>query len=59
MAVGAGREVTVMENGKLKTKTVMTVTLSADHRVYDGEIAAALLGAFKSQIESPYKLLLG
>ena len=58
MAVGAGREETVLVDGRPQTKTVMTVTLSADHRVYDGEIASALLESFKAKIEAPYTLLL-
>ncbi|KAK2078663.1 hypothetical protein QBZ16_003503 [Prototheca wickerhamii] len=58
MAVGAGREETVLVDGRPQTKTIMTVTLSADHRVYDGEIASALLESFKAKIEAPYTLLL-
>lgn len=58
MAVGGSRDVTVMEGGQLAVKSMMTVTLSADHRVYDGEIASAFLAAFKSNMEAPFKLLL-
>jgi pyruvate dehydrogenase E2 component (dihydrolipoamide acetyltransferase) len=35
----------------------MTVTLSADHRVLDGALAAEWLAAFKKRIESPMSLL--
>lgn len=59
MAVGASRTVTVIgADGALATKSVMRVTLSADHRVYDGEIASDLLAAFKANLEAPFKLLL-
>jgi pyruvate/2-oxoglutarate dehydrogenase complex dihydrolipoamide acyltransferase (E2) component len=34
----------------------MTVTLSADHRVFDGEMATRLLGAFKGYMENPLKM---
>ncbi len=38
--------------------TVMTVTLSADHRVIDGAIAAQWLAAFTKRIENPLSILI-
>lgn len=56
-AVGAGLEKPVVRNGILAVATVMTVTLSVDHRAVDGAVAAQLLSAFKSFIEEPLSLL--
>ncbi|MGB1669462.1 MAG: 2-oxo acid dehydrogenase subunit E2, partial [Candidatus Puniceispirillaceae bacterium] len=47
LAVGAGEERPVVRNGELAVATVMTVTLSADHRVVDGAVGAEWLQAFK------------
>jgi pyruvate dehydrogenase E2 component (dihydrolipoamide acetyltransferase) len=47
----------VQEDGTLGVATVMTVTLSADHRVLDGALAAEWLAAFKKRIETPMSLL--
>ncbi len=44
--------------GRPVAQAVMTVTLTADHRAYDGELAAAVLGAFKASIEAPATLLM-
>ncbi len=41
-----------------KTATLMNVTLSADHRVVDGAVGAAWLGAFKGYMEAPTSMLL-
>jgi len=57
LAVGAGEERPVVKNGKLAVATVMTATLSADHRAVDGAVGAALLAAFKNNIEKPVALL--
>ncbi|MGV8840236.1 MAG: 2-oxo acid dehydrogenase subunit E2 [Bauldia sp.] len=57
LAVGAGAERAVVHSGALAVATVMTVTLSADHRAVDGAIAAELLRAFKRHIEKPAGLL--
>jgi len=57
LAVGAGEERAVVKNGKLAVATVMTATLSADHRAVDGAVGAALLAAFKNNIEKPVALL--
>ena len=58
LAVGAGEERPVVCNGQLAVATVMTVTLSADHRVVDGAVGAEWLQAFKGYIEAPVTMLL-
>jgi len=58
LAVGNGEQRPVVEEGELKIATLMTVTLSVDHRAVDGALGAEYLGAFKALIEDPYSLLL-
>lgn len=58
LAVGAAEPRPVVRDGELAVATVMSCTLSADHRAIDGAAAAALLGAFKRRIENPMRLLL-
>jgi len=58
MAVGAGEERPVVKNGALGSATMMTVTLSCDHRAIDGALGAQLLQAFKVLIEDPLTMLL-
>ena len=58
LAVGAGEERPVVRDGQLAVATVMTVTLSADHRVVDGAVGAEWLQAFKGFIEAPVTMLL-
>jgi pyruvate dehydrogenase E2 component (dihydrolipoamide acetyltransferase) len=53
LAVGAGEERAVVRSGKIEIATIMTVTLSCDHRVVDGALGAKLLAAFKALIEHP------
>jgi len=48
----------VVVDGELAVGTVMTVTLSADHRVIDGAIAAEWMAAFVRRIENPVSALL-
>ena len=57
MSVGAGEQRAVVKNGQLAVATVMTVTLTCDHRVVDGAIGARFLAAFKPLIEEPLTLL--
>jgi pyruvate dehydrogenase E2 component (dihydrolipoamide acetyltransferase) len=58
LAVGAGEQRPVVKDGALAVATVMTCTLSVDHRVVDGAIGAELLAAFKKLIEDPLSMLL-
>jgi len=53
LAVGAAEQRAVVVDGKLAIATVMTVTLSSDHRVIDGVVAARWLAAFKQHLENP------
>ena len=57
LAVGAGEKRAVVEGDALKVATVMSCTLSCDHRVVDGALAAELLGVFKLLIEDPVRML--
>ena len=57
LAVGAGEQRAVVKNGQLAIATVMTCTLSVDHRSVDGAIGAEFLAAFKPLIEKPYSLV--
>ena len=57
LAVGAGEQRVIVKNGAMVIATVMTVTLSTDHRAVDGALGAELLGAFKGYIESPMGML--
>ncbi|GAA0602273.1 pyruvate dehydrogenase complex dihydrolipoamide acetyltransferase [Paenochrobactrum glaciei] len=56
-AVGAGEQRAIVENGEVKVATVMSVTLSTDHRAVDGALAAELAQAFKRRIENPMGML--
>jgi len=59
LAVGAAeRRPMVDDDGQLVAATVMTVTLSADHRVVDGAVGARWLAAFRALIENPVRILL-
>ena len=57
LAVGAGEQRAVVKNGEVKVATVMSVTLSTDHRTVDGALGAELLVAFKQLIENPMGML--
>ena len=58
LAVGAATQRPVVVDGELKVGTVMTVTLSADHRVVDGAVAATWMAAFVRRIENPLTILI-
>ncbi len=58
LAVGAGEQRPVVKDGALAVATVMSCTLSVDHRVVDGAIGAQFLAAFKRLIEDPLTMLL-
>jgi len=57
LAVGAVREDTIVVDGAIKPARVMTVTLSCDHRVVDGMVAAQFLNRLKELLESPEALV--
>jgi pyruvate dehydrogenase E2 component (dihydrolipoamide acetyltransferase) len=58
LAVGAGEQRPVVKAGALAVATVMSCTLSVDHRVVDGALGAEWLAAFKAIIEDPLSLML-
>jgi len=58
LAVGAGQQRPVVKDGALAVATVMSCTLSVDHRVVDGALGAEFLAAFKKLIEYPPAMLL-
>lgn len=58
LAVGAGEQRPVVKDGQLAVATVMSCTISCDHRVVDGALGAELLQAFKNVIEFPAAMLL-
>ncbi|MBP6545126.1 MAG: pyruvate dehydrogenase complex dihydrolipoamide acetyltransferase [Phenylobacterium sp.] len=57
LSVGVGEQRPVVKNGQLAIATVMTVTLTCDHRVVDGAIGARWLQAFKILIEDPITMI--
>jgi pyruvate dehydrogenase E2 component (dihydrolipoamide acetyltransferase) len=57
MSVGAGEKRPVVRAGELAVATVMSITLTCDHRVVDGAIGARFLAAFKAMIEDPLTML--
>ena len=58
LAVGAGEERPVARGGQLAVATVMSCTLSCDHRVVDGAVGAQFLAAFRKLVEDPLTMLL-
>lgn len=58
LAVGMGEERPVMKGGLLTSATLMTCTLSVDHRVVDGAVGANFLKAFKELVENPVMMIL-
>jgi pyruvate dehydrogenase E2 component (dihydrolipoamide acetyltransferase) len=57
LAVGTGEERAVVRGGRIEAATMMSVTLSCDHRAVDGALGAELLGAFKALIENPLMMV--
>ncbi|MEN8126271.1 MAG: 2-oxo acid dehydrogenase subunit E2 [Planctomycetota bacterium] len=57
LAVGAIREGVIVENGAMRPTRLMTVTLSVDHRVIDGVVAAQFLKTLKELLEAPEQLV--
>ncbi len=58
LAVGLGEQRPVVKDGQLTVATVMTCTLSGDHRVVDGAVGAQFLAAFKKLVQDPLTMLL-
>jgi pyruvate dehydrogenase E2 component (dihydrolipoamide acetyltransferase) len=57
LAVGGAIEKPVVRNGKIEPGLVMTMTMSSDHRVVDGAMAAQYLSTVKNYLEKPATLL--
>ena len=58
LAVGSGEKRPIVINDEISIATIMTVTLSCDHRVVDGAVGAEFLSEFKNFIENPSLMLL-
>jgi pyruvate dehydrogenase E2 component (dihydrolipoamide acetyltransferase) len=58
MSIGAGEKRPVVRNDALAIATMMSVTVTCDHRVVDGALGAAFLKAFRSFLEDPMAMLL-
>jgi len=57
LAAGAAEERPIVRKGAIVAATVMSVTLSCDHRAVDGALGAELIGAFKALIENPVMMV--
>ncbi|MCA3738827.1 MAG: 2-oxo acid dehydrogenase subunit E2 [Phenylobacterium sp.] len=57
LSVGAGEARAVVRDGQVIVRTLMTVTLTCDHRVIDGAIGARWLAAFRALIEEPVTMI--
>ena len=58
LAVGKAEQRPIVKNNALAIATVMTCTLSCDHRVVDGAVGAEFMQAFQALIEDPLKIML-
>ena len=58
LAIGSGEKRPAILDNKVVIKTVMAVTLSCDHRIIDGAIAAKFLNEIKNYIENPLTILI-
>ncbi len=58
LAIGAGEQRAVAHNGEVAVRTLMTVTLSCDHRVIDGAQGAAFLAELKRLVQTPSLMML-
>ena len=58
LAIGTGEKRPIVINDEISIATIMTVTLSCDHRVVDGAVGAEFLSEFKNLIENPSLMLL-
>ena len=57
LAVGAGEQRAVVKAGQLAVATVMSLTLSSDHRIIDGAVAAKFMSVLKGYLEQPATML--
>ena len=57
LAVGVGEQRPVVRGGKIEIATIMSATLSCDHRAVDGALGAEFLAAFKVLIENPIMMV--
>jgi pyruvate dehydrogenase E2 component (dihydrolipoamide acetyltransferase) len=57
LAIGAAEHRVIVKEGTPAVATLMSVTLSCDHRAVDGVLGANLLAAFKDLIEKPAGML--
>ncbi len=57
LAVGAGEKRPVVKDGELTVATIMSCTLSVDHRAIDGAVGAEWIAAFKGFIEEPFMMM--
>ena len=57
LAVGAGEQRAIVKDGQVVAATIMSVTLSTDHRAIDGALGAELLAAFRKTVENPMSML--
>jgi pyruvate dehydrogenase E2 component (dihydrolipoamide acetyltransferase) len=52
LAVSSGRQVPAVVNGEIKIRTMMAMTLSADHRIVDGAVGAQFVNAIRAKLEN-------
>ena len=57
LAVGAGEKRSVIVGDEIKIATIMSITLSTDHRAVDGALGAQFLTAIKNNLETPAMML--
>lgn len=57
LAVGAAVDEPVVRDGELTTRTVITMTMTVDHRVLNGAEAAVILGELKALLEEPLRVV--
>ena len=57
LAVGTGEQRPVVKEGQLSIATVVSLTLSSDHRIIDGAVAAQFMSILKGYLEQPATML--
>ncbi len=57
LSVGVGEQRPVVKDGALQIATVMSMTLTCDHRAVDGAIGAEYLNALRTFIEDPMMMM--